>query len=153
MTKTTLPAGPVDLSEFDEMVSRQEQGILVPIHKPLPNGKSAPLGFSIRIAGPDSTRAQEALDEIQMDMIAAESLDVSTPTSVADRRIAYFAKVTLDFVPDEREDGTKPDHAMILDGAPLPYSEANAAKLYTRFRFILQQVQSRADTRAAFLNG
>lgn len=148
--KNTSPAEPVDLSKFDDAVKRMEDGILVPIVSM--DGKS-PLGFSIKVAGPDSERAQQALNDIQQELIEEGSDQPATSADVALRRMKYFAKVTIDFVPDERPDGTTPDVAVKLDGEPLPYSEENASKLYQRFRFILQQVQLKADTRAAFLNG
>ncbi len=146
----TAPAEHVDLSSFDDAVQRQNEGILVPIYSM--DGKSR-LGFSIRVAGPDSERAQEALDAIQQEVLEKESLEPATSREVAQRRIKYFAKVTMDFVPDQRADGTTPDVAIILDGKPLPFSEENAMKLYQRFRFIYLQVQAKADTRSAFLNG
>lgn len=150
MAKNDMQDGPIDLSNFDGMVARQESGLLVPIYGP--DGKSR-LGFSISVAGPDSDRALKALDEIQQDLIAQASLEPATASDIAQRRIQYFAKVTLAFVPDQRPDGTTPDFAMKFDGAPLPYTEENAVKLYNRYRFILSQVQAKADTRAAFLDG
>jgi hypothetical protein len=144
----TAAEGPIDLSGFDDMVQRQEEGILVPIKGP--DGRSS-LGFSIKVAGPDSEKAQEALDAIQAELVEQASLESASARDIAQRRLRYFAKVTLDFVPDKRTDGTVPDVAIKLDGAPLPFSEENAAKLYQRFRFIYQQVQTKADTRAAFL--
>lgn len=138
----------VDLAQFDAAVQRQEDGILVPIVSM--DGKT-PLGFSIRVAGPDSARSTEALDAIQQELIEEASLDLPKPSDNAHRRLRYFAKVTMDFVPDARDDGTTPDYAIVLDGEPLPFSEENAAKLYQRFRFIYLQVAAKADTRAAFL--
>jgi hypothetical protein len=146
--QANAPGEPVDLAKFDAAVQRQEEGILVPIYGM--DGKTR-LGFSIRVAGPDSSRSTEALDTIQQELIEEASLDAPKPSDNAHRRLRYFAKVTMDFVPDEREDGTRPDHAIVLDGEPLPFSEENAAKLYQRFRFIYQQVVAKADTRAAFL--
>ena len=149
MKKTAQAEEPIDLSGFDDMVKRQEEGILIPIKGP--DGRSS-LGFSIKVAGPDSAKAQEALDAIQAELVEQATLEPASSRDVAQRRIRYFSKVTLDFVPDKREDGTVPDVAIKLDGAPLPYSEENAVKLYQRFRFIYQQVQAKADTRVAFLN-
>lgn len=150
MGQKTAPHEPVDLSSFDGMVQRQEEGILVRILGP--DGKT-PLGFSIRVAGPDSEIAQAALDAIQQEVLEQESLDAPTQREIAQRRLSYFAKVTMDFVADAREDGVVPDVAVKLDGAPLPCSEENATKLYQRFKFILAQVRAKADTRSAFLNG
>ena len=146
--KKLATTGTVDLAQFDAAVQRQEDGILVPIYSM--DGKT-PLGFSIRVAGPDSSRSTEALDAIQQELIDEASLDTPKPSDNANRRLRYFAKVTMGFEPDARADGTTPDTAIILDGAPLPFSEDNAAKLYQRFRFIYQQVVAKADTRAAFL--
>jgi hypothetical protein len=141
---------PIDLASFDSMVARQETGLLIPILGP--DGKSR-LGFSISVAGPDSARALTALDEIQQEMIAEASLQPTTSSDSAQRRLRYFAKVTIAFVPDVRPDGTTPDVAVKLDGSALPCTEENVAKLYGRFRFILAQVQAKADTRTAFLDG
>jgi hypothetical protein len=148
--KNTAPSDPVDLNQFDKMVENQEEGILIPIKGA--DGRSE-LGFSIRVAGPDSQRAQQALDVIQQELLDQEALEPATNSEAALRRMRYFAMVTMDFVAAEREDGSKPEHAMQLDGAPLPFSENNALRLYQRFRFIYQQVVAKADTRAAFLNG
>lgn len=137
-----------DLAQFDAAVQRQEDGILVPIYGM--DGKTR-LGFSIRVAGPDSTRSTEALDAIQQELVEEASLETAKPSDNANRRLRYFAKVTMDFVPDQRADGTTPEVAIVLDKEPLPFSEANAEKLYQRFRFIYQQVAAKADTRAAFL--
>lgn len=143
-------AEPIDLSSFDDMVKRQEEGVLVPIYGP--DGKAS-LGFSIRVAGPDSERAQVALEALQQEIIEQESMQPPTQREIAQRRLRYFAKVTMDFVPDAQADGTVPEVAIKLDGKPLPCTEENAIKLYERFKFILAQVKAKADTRSAFLNG
>ena len=142
MAEKNGSAEPLDLSIFDDAVQRQETGILVPI-KDMTGKKS--LGFSIRVAGPDSVRSQVALDQLQNDLVEEGSLEAPKPSETAARRLRYFAKVTMDFVLDV---GAAP---IMIDGVPLKYSEDAAVQLYQRFRFILQQVQAKADTRSAFL--
>lgn len=51
-----------DLASLDAAIKKQDEGIDIDI-KGL-DGKS-PLGFSIKVAGPDSERAAKAHDEIQ----------------------------------------------------------------------------------------
>ena len=86
-TKKTETAveGPIDLSGFDDMVQRQEDGILVPIKGP--DGRSS-LGFSIKVAGPDSEKAQEALDAIHV---------VAAPVPARTLRCSFCGRVLPEF--------------------------------------------------------
>ena len=139
MAKRTTPSEPVDLSSFDGMVQRQEEGILVPIMGP--DGKS-PLGFSIRVAGPDSARAREAQEELADELIEQEVATRLAARDMADRGFKYLSKVTLGWEPSIK-----------LDGAELAYSEENAEKLYRRFNFVKEQVDRAAGSRARFTKG
>lgn len=127
-----------DLSEFDEVIQKQEQGIDVQI---LGMDGRTPLGFSIRVAGPDSERAQRASDELQQELIDGERLAAPTVADFNLRTLRYLSKITIGWT------------SFRLDGAELPCTEENAQALYTRFRFIRQQVDAKAGKRAAFLNG
>jgi len=138
-TKKNVPTEPVDLASFDEMVQRQEEGISVPIMGP--DGKS-PLGFSIRVAGPDSSRAKEAQEDLADELIASENLTRLQAREVAERGLRFLAKVTLGWEP-----------AIILDKQELAFSEENAIKLYTRYNFIKEQVDRAAGNRTRFTKG
>lgn len=130
MTDKTL-----DLSRFDSLTKAQEDGIDVQINGP--DGK--PLGFTIKVAGPDSARqkaAQQAMvDERLQRQVAtpptAEEIDTSSRKLLASSTMGW----------DEFE----------LDGAPYQFSVENAAALYERFPFIREQVDRAAGNRARFL--
>lgn len=129
---------PVDLSKLDAGIKRQDDGILVPI-----NGlDNKPLGFSIRVAGPDSKRAKAASEAMTDELIASEDDGRPTARTGAVRAIRFLARVTMGWEP-----------AVVLDGETLEYDEENAFRLYQRFDFIAQQVNRAAGKRAAFLTG
>jgi hypothetical protein len=137
MSKTE--SKPVDLSAFDGAMKLQEEGLLVPIVGM--DGKT-PLGFSVRIAGPDSERAIAAQEAMGNELIERE--DIST-LSAKDRRasmVRYLARVTMAFEP-----------YVAIGGQQLSYSEENAVKLYSQYPFIREQVDRSAGKRAAFLKG
>lgn len=137
MTKKEI--APVDLAQFDAAVAKQEEGILVPILGM--DGKSS-LGFSIRVAGPDSKRAKGAQEELADELIESENLTRLQAREVADRGFRYLAKVTMGWEP-----------AIVLDGQEMIYSEENAEKLYRRFNFIREQVDRAAGNRTRFTKG
>lgn len=137
MEKTAKKA--VDLSSFDEAKKKHEEGIDVPILGP--DGKSE-LGFTIRVAGPDSERAQKAQEELADELIEQENLTRLKAREAAQRGIRYLAKITLGWVP-----------SVVVDGQDLAYSEENAEKLYRRHRFIREQVDRAAGNRARFTKG
>jgi hypothetical protein len=130
---------PVDLAQFDAAVAKQEEGILVPILGM--DGKTS-LGFSIRVAGPDSKRAKDAQEELADELIESENLTRLQAREVADRGYRYLAKVTMGWEP-----------AIVLDGQEMAYSEENAEKLYRRFNFIKEQVDRAAGNRTRFTKG
>lgn len=127
-----------DLASLDAAIKKQDEGLDIDI-KGL-DGKS-PLGFSIKVAGPDSERAAKAHDEIQQELVEREDL---SELSLEDRRangLRYLAKLVISWTP------------FILEGMELPCTEENAVKLFTRFKFIREQVDAKAGRRAAFLKG
>ncbi len=136
-TKTEKKA--VDLSSFDEAKRRHDEGIDVPILGP--DGKTE-LGFTIRVAGPDSERAQTAQEELADELIDQENLSRLKAREAAQRGIRYLAKLTIGWAPN-----------IILDGQELEFSEDNAAMLYRRHRFIREQVDRAAGNRARFTKG
>jgi len=134
---TAAPLTEIDLSSVDAAVKRQEEGILVPILNM--DGKTS-LGFSIRIAGPDSAKAKAAQEELADELIERGSTERLKASEIGARGVRYLAKVTLGWEPQVK-----------LDGAVLPFSEANALKLYQRFNFIREQIDVKAGQRADFL--
>lgn len=132
-------AGPIDLSAFDEVVKKQDEGITVDIVGM--DGKS-PLGLSIRVAGPDSERAQKAQEELADELIDQENLTRLKAKEAAQRGIRYLARITMGWEP-----------AVVLDGKELAYSPENAEKVYARFKFIREQVDRAAGNRARFMKG
>jgi len=130
---------PVDLATFDAAVKKQEDGIAVPI---LAMDGKTKLGFSIRVAGPDSDRAERAQEELTDELIEQENMTRVQAREATQRGLRYLAKITIGWEP-----------AVILDGQELAYSEDNAFKLYQRFKFIREQVDRAAGNRARFTKG
>ena len=137
---------PVDLAQFDEAVKKQGAGILVPI---LGMDGRTPLGFSIRVAGPDSDRAKQAQDDLSEELIDQQNMARMSARDAAQRGLRYLAKITMGWEKADGSDGP----AIVLDGEALAYSEENAVKLYQRFAFIKEQVDRAAGSRARFLKG
>ncbi len=109
-------AGALDLSSLDAAIKRQDEGLAVEI-KGL-DGKT-PLGLTIKVAGPDSQRAQKAQEELADEMIAREELSTKASAKEAtERGIKFLARVTLGWEP-----------AVKLDGEELGYSVKNAETL------------------------
>ena len=128
-------AKPVDLASFDDGIKRQDAGILVPIKGP--DGKTL-LGFSVRVAGPDSERWRLAQEEMLGELISGEVSDLSARDRL-DRKTRFLAKVTMEFVPN-----------VIIGGQELSYSEDNAVKLFTTYGFVREQVDNAAGNRGSF---
>lgn len=127
----------VDLSGFDDAKKKQDEGIEVDILGP--DGKTS-IGFKIRVAGPDSDRAQKASEELADELIEQENLTRLKAREAAQRGIKYLAKITIGWAPN-----------IIVDGKELAYSEENAEKLYRRHKFIREQIDRAAGNRAGFL--
>lgn len=132
---------PFDLSAFDGLVAAQETGIDVEIRGP--DGKKLGKdGFTIRMAGPDSSRFKAAEEELRQEMI--DSKDVLSESEIPraeleEKKLRILAKCTISWSP------------VLLDGAPIECTEANAAKLYARHPFIRDQVIGAAGGRRSFM--
>lgn len=135
----TPAPGVVDLSDIMASIRRQDEGIVVDIMGP--DGKT-PLGLRIRVAGPDSARAIAAQDEITEEFLTAKNGDKPTSVAYSVRQARWLAKITLGWEGVVRYDGI--DHE---------FSEAVALELYSRVRFILDQVNRAAGDRSRFTNG
>lgn len=123
-----------DLSRFDAMQTAQEAGLEVEIRDP--NGKKA--GFSIKIAGPDSTRQRKAIEKLAAERMASDDFTPLSPQELYDRQTRGLASATISWTPFK------------LDGEVCDLTEENAYKLYTRYPFIRDQVAERAGRRSAF---
>src|SRR3982750_2529974 len=109
-----------DLSRFDAMQAAQEAGLDVEIRDP--SGKK--LGFSIRIAGPDSERQRRAIEKMAAERLASDDPTPMAPAELYERQTRGFAIATISWTPFK------------LDGDVFPFSEENAYILYNRFPFI-----------------
>lgn len=131
----TLSAGVADLDVFDDLQKRQNAGIDVPISGP--DGKS--LGFSIRVAGPDSDLQRQAEEDIVNERIERQDGSSMKAADLAEARLRALARVTLGWGEFRR------------GGAVYPYSYENAVKLYRDLPFIRDQINAKAGSRAAFM--
>jgi len=125
-----------DLSELDAMQTAMENGIEVPILDP--TGKKS-MGFSIRIAGPDSKLQKQIQRELTDERLNSDDPSPLKAQDIEDRKLRSLARLTLGW------------GEFKLDGGIYPFNEANAFSLYTRFPFISDQVEAKAGRRAAFL--
>lgn len=132
-------SGIVDLSSIAESIRRQDEGIVVDI---LGLDGKTPLGLGIRVAGPDSARAIEAQEELSDELIARQDTDRPKSKEITERGAKYLAKITLGW-----------DQVIRIDGEDRAFSEENALLLYTRFRFIREQVDRASGNRARFTKG
>lgn len=130
-------SAPADLSELDKAVAVQEEGIVIPI---LHMDGTSPLGFGIRVAGPDSERAIKARQIMSMEAIERESLEPLTSDERFVQGTKYLARISISF-----------DGQAKLDGKVLGNTEEDFVKLYRRFRFIREQVDRGAAGREGFL--
>ncbi|PSH68622.1 hypothetical protein CU102_12745 [Phyllobacterium brassicacearum] len=138
MAKNEAGTAPFDLASLDTVVQAQEQGIEVDIKGV--DGKT-PLGFSIRVAGPDSERYRKAVDAITDEYLDREDAGPTTAAELDRRGLLILSKVVISW------------GSITLDGADLTCTEENARKLFSRFRFIREQVERKAGKRAAFTKG
>lgn len=142
MTKAKEVA-PVDFGAFDGFLKAQEDGIEVAILKP--DGK--PMGFHVTVCGPDSDRMQKAMADVQSASAkeAADKADMAEDTADAGdkRMIAILSKCILSWGPMDP----------IIDSKQLACTEENATILFTRYRFVRDQVEFKATRRSAFFVG
>ena len=123
-----------DLSQFDALQAAQEAGLDVEIRGP----DNKKLGFTIRIAGPDSVRQRRAIEKMAAERLASDDPTPLSPAELFDRQTRGLAIATISWTPFK------------LDGTVYELNEENAYKLYTRFAFIRDQVAERAGRRSAF---
>lgn len=128
----------MDLSEFDDFVNGQEDGIPVEILKP---DFVTPMGVTIRVAGPDSKRRRKAVAEIVGSASKSQDLTAVNPEWDDQFWVSLISKTTVSWEPN-----------FSLGGEQLECNEANAKKIYDRYRFIFDQVKARANNRAAFFS-
>lgn len=133
------PVEPADLSAFDGFVAKQNEGFPVDIVGP--DGKT-PLGYTIRIAGPDSEKAMKARELLSDELADREEIKKLYAAEINARGIRYLAMITIGWEPSVK-----------MDGRELEFSEENAVALYQRFAFIRDQVDAKAGRREVFLNG
>jgi hypothetical protein len=133
-TKAEAAVELTDLSRFDAMQTAQEAGLDIEIRGP----DNKKIGFTIRIAGPDSLRQRKAIERMAAERMASDDPTPLGPQELYDRQTRGLAGATISWTPFK------------LDGAMYELSEENAYKLYNRFPFIRDQVAERAGRRSAF---
>lgn len=125
----------VDLSQFDAALEKMESGVEVSILGM--DGK--PLGLSITVAGPDSERAQKAREALHQEDVESERLAPLTPAELYARGTRFLAKITIGWSAPVK-----------IGGEEIQFSEANTIRLYEKYRFIREQVDAAAGSRAGF---
>lgn len=138
-------SGALDLSAFDAATKRQEQGIEVDI---LGLDGETPIGLKIKVAGPDSQRAQKAqaeLADVRFEKQAKKGKAAFRikAAEARDQQIQYLARVTIGWEPP----------IVNLGGTEIKCSPENAEILYRAHPFIREQVQETSDDRERFMKG
>ena len=131
---TKEPSKLNDLAQFDTLAKSQEAGVLVDILHP---ETLDPLGITMVIAGPDSTRRKMAtrkaidkrLAKRKMRMTAAD-LEFEGQRALAACVISWTG--------------------VMVEGKVLECTMENAVELFRRFPFIQEQVDAEANDRASF---
>jgi hypothetical protein len=142
MPRTTEGGTPVntpkafDLADFDSLISSQEEGLDVEIVHPKTR---EPLGISIRIAGPDSKRQQDAVNRQIDARLRTQSAEPLTAEETRENNLRLLASSVITW------------SGVVLDGKPLDSTIDNAVLVFRRFPFIKEQVDAKAGNRAAFL--
>lgn len=137
MVKRKVRAAPDDLSELDKVVEAQEEGVVVELFNM--DGRS-PLGFGIRVAGPDSERAASARRARAQEYVARQSLEPLSEDEEYLSGTKYLSRICVGFVGKAK-----------LDGSFLQDREEDFFKLFQRFRFIRNQIDVGAANRESFL--
>ncbi len=135
MRKPSINGAAVDLDAFSGLAKAQEAGYPVQIKGP----DGSDLGLTITMAGPDSDRQQKARRRVIERRIAAQQLGAMTPEQVSDENMTVMAESVIGWTP------------LKFGGAELPYTPANAVKVFKAFPFIYEQVIGIASSRASFL--
>lgn len=132
----------VDLSGLEALVQAQEDGIDIDVV----NEKGEKLGLVLRVVGPDSDRMQKAMRDVAAEFAKAAAEKNSFAESVGEdegeRLSAILAKATISWSPNPK-----------IAGKVVPFSEANARNLYSKFKIIRDQVEAKAARRASFTKG
>lgn len=132
----------VDLSGLEALVQAQEDGLDIE----LVNERGEKLGLVLRVVGPDSDRMQKAMRDVAAEFAkaAAEkgSLTEAVGEDEGERLSAILAKATISWSPNPK-----------IGGQVVPFSEANARNLYSKFKIIRDQVEAKAARRASFTKG
>jgi len=126
-----------DLSRFDDLQARQEEGLQVEIKGPDLRTK---LGVTITVTGPDSKRVRAALHDMQQQRLDAEDTAPLLAAEIDANERRIMAKATLSWLPPKLKFG----------GKEYECSEAAAFDLYMRYPFIFDQVRQRAGRRTSF---
>lgn len=137
MTRRKIRSAPADLSELDKLVTAQEEGIVVELFNM--DGRS-PLGFGIRVAGPDSERAAAARRMRAQEFVARQSLEPLSDDEEYVSGTRYLSRICIGFTAPAK-----------LDGVFLQDREEDFYKLFQRFRFIRNQLDVGAANRESFL--
>jgi hypothetical protein len=123
-----------DLSSYDALQEAQEAGVSIEVKDP--SGKK--LGFTIKVAGPDSLRQRRAIEKMAAERLASDDPAPLSPAELYDRQTRGLAIATIEWTEFK------------LDGGVYALTEDSAYKLYSRFPFIRDQVAERAGRRSAF---
>lgn len=131
-----------DLSGLEALVQAQEEGIDIDVL----NEKGEKLGLTLRVVGPDSDRMQKAMRDVAAEFAktAADkgSLAENIGEDEGERLAAILAKATISWSPNPK-----------IGGEVIPFSEANARNLYSKFKIIRDQVEAKAARRSSFTKG
>lgn len=131
-----------DLSGLEALVQAQEEGIDIDVL----NEKGEKLGLTLRVVGPDSDRMQKAMRDVAAEFAKAAadkgSLAENIGEDEGERLAAILAKATISWSPNPK-----------IGGEVIPFSEANARNLYSKFKIIRDQVEAKAARRSSFTKG
>ena len=129
----------VDLSAFDTLASTQETGIDIDIKGP---DRRTTLGFTIRVAGPDSDRQKAAYRDITNARLAAEDAAPMSAADIEKNIVTVLSRATISWTPNPKFGGEEKECTV-----------DNVAAVYKAYPFILEQVRAKAENRAAFTKG
>ena len=125
----------MDLKQFD-VAATAEKGVYLVLEHPVTGEE---LDAKIKLIGRDSSRFRNKMRDIAQKAAAAGKKRKTVDLEKADREGAeLLAACTLGWVGIEEE------------GKPVPFSEAEAVRLYTDYRWIREQVDAFIADRANF---
>jgi hypothetical protein len=126
----------MDLSAFEKAA---EEGSLLSLKDPAGKALLQDNGnpVTIMLAGTESPRWTKAMDNLQNRLMASK--EKRDAHDLRNDRASLLAAVTLDW------DG------IVVDGKPLQYTPAEAKKLYIRFKWLADQVDSFIAAKENFL--